>query len=173
MYPGHIVTAYGDKILMYSFFPFLHPGFHWKEIQVYGKRRIYSVLQLVSIWTGTGSQQEWGQGRGRTEEGHTMNPIVPHTLPVTNCSRDVGWKTPISTGVQIKELPGKYGTRALFFDSGLWSYSRIIISLISVCLLLQNHSGYYITYSYYSCKIIILQYIPCAVYTLCNLNSPF
>ena len=156
IYRSHIVTAYGDKVLMYIFFPFLHPGFHWKEIQVYGKRRVYSVLQLVSIWTDTGSQQGWGQGRGRTEEGCTMKSIVPHTLPVTNDSRYVGWKNPISVGVQIKELSGKYGTGAHFFDSGFWSYSSIILSLISVCLLLQNHSGYYdITYSYYSCRIIL------------------
>lgn len=156
MYPGHIVTAYGDKVLTYSFFLFLPPSFHWKEIQVCGKRRIDSVLQLISIWADAGSQQGRGQGRGRTKEGQIVKPIVPHALSVTNESRYVGWKTSISIGVQIKELPGKHGTRAHFFDSGFWSYSRVILSLISVCLLLQNHCGYYdITYSYYSCKILL------------------
>lgn len=37
MCPGHIVTAYEDKVQMYNFSPFLHPVFHWKGIQCMGK----------------------------------------------------------------------------------------------------------------------------------------
>lgn len=93
-YPGHILNTYKDKVQIFS--PFLHPVFHWEKIQVDGKRSLYSVLQLVSIWTGTGSQQQQGLGWGRTEEGHTLKPC---TLPLTSDNRSPEWKTSISAGV--------------------------------------------------------------------------
>lgn len=77
-------------------------------MQVYGERRTRTVHQQVSIWAGKGPQWWGGWRRGRTEEEHTVKPIVMHILPVTKDNGYVGQKRSHSFRAQLMGLSGKH-----------------------------------------------------------------